>query len=202
MLRMGEFLKTNNKNMSDGRLPNLMRDVEPLADGRMANWGNHVDEISVHIAGPKTDWANQGCIRPHKIIPLGPNNSDLCAERALIDLYEACPGKFPMSTENIFSPWRTGNYINSGHLDAHMRSAVYKKGAGHASFLLHSIRAQGATALHHATKDVELVARIGRWGGGGESISPYLWESHQMLTGLGVLMVANSHTRYIRRPNG
>ena len=86
MLRMNEFPKTNNRNMSEGRLPNLMRDVGPMENGRMAIRGNHVDEISAHIAGPKTDWENQRCIRPHAIILLGSNNSDLCVERALIDL--------------------------------------------------------------------------------------------------------------------
>ena len=55
MLRMGEFLKTNHKNMSEGRRPNLMRDIEPMANGIRALRGNHVGEISVHIAGPKTD---------------------------------------------------------------------------------------------------------------------------------------------------
>ena len=56
---MGEFLKTNNKHVSEGRLPNCMRDVEPVANGRRAFWGNHVAEIGAHIAGPKTDRANQ-----------------------------------------------------------------------------------------------------------------------------------------------
>ena len=60
MLRISELLKTNNKTMSEGRLPNRTRDIDPLGNGRRSLWENHVDEISVRIAGPKTDWVNHG----------------------------------------------------------------------------------------------------------------------------------------------
>ena len=54
ILRMSGFLKTH-KNFSEDRRPVLMRDIEPLAKAIRPRWGTHVDEISVHIAVPKTD---------------------------------------------------------------------------------------------------------------------------------------------------
>ena len=92
--------------MSEVRAPPplLTRDIELMGNGRMAVWGNHVDEIIVHIDGSTTDWMNQGCSRSHAITPIGSNNSDLCVVRALIDLYEAYPIKFPIETENIYWP--------------------------------------------------------------------------------------------------
>ena len=106
----------------------------------MAIWGNHLDEISVHIDGPKTDWANLGCIRPHTITPIGSNNSDLCVARALIDLYEAYPRKFSTETATIFASRRNGNAINSGHLISLTKSEVFKKGANHSAFSLNLSR--------------------------------------------------------------
>ena len=107
----------------------------------------------------------------------------------------------PDQSRKYISPsWRNGNAINSGHLTPLTRSAVFKKGSNPAAFSLNSIRDEWANALHHATKDVELVARVGRRG--AKSISPYLWEIPQMLAALGVLMVGNPNTRYIRRPKG
>ena len=163
MLRMSEFLKTHNKNMSQERRPILIRDIAPRAKGVRTRRGTHVDETSVHISGPKTGWMDQRCIKSHAIIPLGSNNSDLCVVRALIDLREAYMIKFSLKTENILASRRHGNFINIGHLAALMWSDVFKKGMSHASFPLHSIRVGRGTSLYQATKDVEFVARVGRW---------------------------------------
>ena len=54
------------------------------------------------------------------------------------------------------------------------------------------MRAGDATALYQATRDVEMVARVGRRR--AKSISAYFRGSHQMLAGLGDLMVEKVHT--------
>ena len=192
MLHMSEFLYTKNKNMSADRHPLYMRDIEPRCVGQATHWGPHVDEVSVHIAGSKTDWLNAGCIRSHTRVPLTEPNSDLCVVRALCKLYEAYPQKFRTSREKPFATWKSGGHVTSGHLTALLRAAVYRRGSNPGAYSLHSLRAGGATALYQATKDVELVARFGRWK--TKSISAYLWESHQMLAGLSDRMLAVSHT--------
>ena len=80
MLRMGEILVTPNPNMGEERHPLLMRDIEPLSTGARTRWGDHVDEVSIRIAGSKTDRPNQGCVRSHTQIPRGSPNSELCGE--------------------------------------------------------------------------------------------------------------------------
>ena len=73
MPRMVGILVNPDKNMSEDRHPIHMRDVEPMANGQSAHRGPHVDEISGHISGSKTDWANAGCVRPRaKIAPIRP----------------------------------------------------------------------------------------------------------------------------------
>ena len=82
--------------------------------------------------------------------------------------------------------------MTSFHLAALLRAAVFRRGSNPGSSSLHSLRSGGATALYQATKDVESVARFGRWK--AKSISAYLRESHQMLAGLSDRMVSVSHT--------
>ena len=192
MLRMSEFLTTNNKNMSADRHPIYMRDIEPRYQGQAAHWGPRVDEISLFISGSKTDWLNAGCIRPHTKIPEGQPNCELCVVRALCELHVVYPNKFALATGSPFAAWKGGGAITGGHITALLRSAVFRKGANPGAYSLHSLRAGGATALYQATRDVELVARFGRWK--TKSISAYLWESHQMLAGLSDKMVSVSHT--------
>ena len=86
MLRMSEFLVTNSKHTPPGRHPILMEDVQPLCQGSPTVWGDHVDEISVHISGSKTDWTNQGCVRSHTMVSQESPNSDICVVRAYVEL--------------------------------------------------------------------------------------------------------------------
>ena len=192
MLRMGEYLTTNSRNCNSERRPISTSDIEPRCRGEPTEWGPHVDEVSVFISGSKTDWLNQGCIRSHSKIESGSPNVELCVVRALIGVFKAFPAKLRKHKDLPFATWKNGSPIPSTHVAATLRAAVFKNGNNPQAFSLHSLRAGGATALYRATGDIELVARFGRWK--SKSISAYLWESHEMMEGLGQKMVAKFHT--------
>ena len=192
MLRMGEFLTTNSKHAPPGRHPLHMEDVQPLCGGKPTQWGAHVDEISIHISGSKTDWMNQGCVRSHtRVSPESPN-ADICVVQAFIMLFGEFPAKFGKRTDLPIASWRDGSAIPAEAVTALLRAAAAKSGNSPSAYSLHSLRSGGETALYQATHDIDLVARFGRWE--TKSISAYLWESHQMLAGLSDMMVSTSHT--------
>ena len=194
MLRMSEYV---DKGPADrygkyGRHPLRMGEIEPLVKGKRTAWSGEVDEISIYISGSKTDWLNQGMVRSHNQIPLTEPNSHLCPVRSLIKLWKLAPSKFQRNTDRVFAAWRSGKSIKADRIVALLRMAVFKQGMNPSAFSLHSLRAGGATALYRATGNIELVARMGRWK--TSSISAYLWESHELMHGLGKLMAQGGHT--------
>ena len=119
----------------------------------------------------------------------------ICVVRDWIVLQHMCPRKFAISPENTFPTWRGGTSIISAAIAALPRSAAYESGVNPGAYSLQSLRAGGATALYQETRDVELVARLGRWR--AKSISAYLWGSRPTQAGVGELMVANTHTLHM-----
>ena len=181
MLRMSEFTDNRGPLPPEGRHPILISDIDPLCKGELAKWGDRVDEITIHISGSKNDWLNQGCVRSHAKVSGDSPNSEIFAARALIELRKCYPAKFN-NRDAVLATWRNGGNINQPHITALLRAAVSKNGSDPAKYSLHSLRAGGATALYRATQDIHLVARFGRWK--SSSISAYLRESRQMMSGL------------------
>ena len=192
MLRMGEMFDNNDKCRPSGRHPLLISDIDPLFKGKLTHWGEHVDEIMVHISGSKTDWLNQGCVRSHTQVDPASPNAHICVVKALRDLFFIYPAKFTKHLDQGFATWRNGDNIPPTSANALLRSSVAKNGHNPLAFALHSLRAGGATALYRATRDIDLVARFGRWK--TASVSAYLWESHQMMDGLSDYMTTGGHT--------
>ena len=191
-LRMSEFMDTDNPLMPEGRHPLLVFDIDPMCKGELADWGEHVDQMMIHISGSKTDWLHQGCVRPHTKVSGTSSNSDVCVARALVDLHSAYPEKFSKNRDAVFATWRNGDSIRHSHLTTLLRAAVSKNGSNPLAYSMHSLRAGRATALYLETRDIDLVARFGRWK--SASISAYLWETHQMMAGLRDHMVTGGHT--------
>ena len=194
MLRMSEYV---DKGPADrygkyGRHPLRMNEIEPLSGGKRTLWSSEVDEISIYISGSKTDWLNQGTVRSHNRIPANEPNAHLCPVRSLVRLWELAPSKFQRNTDRVFATWRSGKPIKADRFVAMLRMAVFKQGMNPSAFSLHSLRAGGATALYRAAGNIELVARMGRWK--TSSISSYLWESHELMHGLGRLMAQGGRT--------
>ena len=145
----------------------------------------------LHISGSKTDWLNQGCVRSHTTVSFGAANADICVVRALTDIFVRYPAKFTKNRDSIFATWQNGGAIRPSYMTAILRSTVKKYGQNPAEFPPRSLRSGGATAIYRETKDIDLAARFGRCE--ANSISAYLWESHQMMAGLSDHMVMGGH---------
>ena len=61
-----------------------------------------------------------------------------------------------------------------------------------ARFRPHSLRIGGASALYHATGEIETVKRYGRWTSG--AFHSYLWDSAEQAKGLAARMAADVAT--------
>ena len=192
MLRMGEMFDNNDKCRPSGRHPLIISDIDLLCKGNLTHRGEHVDEIMAHISGSKTDWLNQGCVRSHAQVDPSSPNAHICAVKALRGLFAIYPAKFTKHLDQGFSTWRTGDNIPPTTVNALLRSAVAKNGHNPLAFALHSLRVGGATALYRATRDIDLVARFGRWK--AAFISAYLWEIHRTMAGLSDYMTTGGHT--------
>ena len=131
----------------------------------MAHWGDRVDEVMIRISGSHTDWLNQWCIVSHTRVKSDSPNADIFAAKALVNLYALYPAKFNKNKNALLSNWRNGEHVSQTRVAALLRSAVAKTGKGPTAYSLHSLRAVGPTALYRATKDIDIVARFGRWGG-------------------------------------
>ena len=57
-------------------------------------------------------------------------------------------------------------------------------------FMSHSLRIGGASALYHATNDIEVVRRFGRWA--SDSVHAYLWDSVDQTKGMANKMAADT----------
>ena len=143
MLRMSEFLVTNSKHTPPGRHPIYMEDVQPLCNGSPTHWGNHVDEISIHISGSKTDWLNQGCVRSHTRVSSDSPNADICVVQAYVDLFNEHPVKFTKYTDRPVASWRNGDSIPQEAVTALLRAAASANGNSPAAYSLHSLRSGG-----------------------------------------------------------
>ena len=59
-------------------------------------------------------------------------------------------------------------------------------------FMSHSLRIGGASALYHATGQIEIVKRYGRWSSG--AFHSYLWDSAEQSKGVATKMANDEAT--------
>ena len=156
------------------RHPLLKGEIDPFSGGRRSGWVGRSAEISICIAGAKTDCLNRGTISSRNMIPDGGKNTHLCPVRHLVKLWKICPPKCHMDGVWVSESWMSGKPIKPDRAVSLLGVAVSQQCLHPSAFSIHSLRAGSATALYRATGDIGLVARIGRCG--TSSISPYLME--------------------------
>ena len=188
MLRRSEYLGRGLIGHSKRTFRHSIRivDIEPMRLGKRANWEDEVDSVCLHLEGSKTDWLNQGTVRTHGRLDPGSPNISIRIVSNLQTLFRMYPAKAYKDTHLPFARWGNGVLITACHFAFLIKAAAKANGLDTDKYTLHSLRSGGATALHRATGDLDSAGRFGRWK--GKSIHGYLWESHQMITGIAALM--------------
>ena len=105
VLRMSEFLITDQTHDAAGRHPIPMDATEPICKGSPTNWGDRADEVRAYISEPKTDWPNQGCVRSHTRVRSDSPNADICAVESFVALFKEFPEN---SHAKVTNPCRLG----------------------------------------------------------------------------------------------
>ena len=135
---------------NDIRHPPMADEIEPMVGGRRAEWSGNVNDISTFISVPKTDWLNQGMIRPREMLPGGGNNSHLFPVRSLIKLRDTCPTKFHRDADRVFASMRSGDPIKPDRAASLLRMAAPQQCHNPSDFSLRSMRGGRSTALYRA----------------------------------------------------
>ena len=85
--------------------------------------------------------------------------------------------------------WSNGNVLKREEVQGALQKAAEACGLPPSRFMSHSLRIGGASALYHATNDIEMVKRFGRWSSG--AVHSYLWESATQYEGVAAAMAAD-----------
>ena len=102
-----------------------------------------------------------------------------------------CPERFHAGPEAGLPllRWEDGTMVDRLDILAALGEAAEAVGLPAERFKPHSLRIGGASALYHATGEIETVKRYGRWTSG--AFHSYLWDSAEQAKGLAAKMAAD-----------
>ena len=80
--------KNDPKKDNQASHPLLTDEIDPLINGKRPEWPDGVNEISIYISVPQTDWFNQGEIRSRNLATSSLHKSHLPPVRSLVELWE------------------------------------------------------------------------------------------------------------------
>ena len=134
----------------------------------------------------KADQLQFGAHRSHFRAPGG-----LCVVEAVAYMADWFPERFGTGKEAELPlcRWADGTMIDRTDVLAALGDAAEAVGLPASRFKPHSLRIGGATALYHATGEIETVKRYGRWTSG--AFHGYLWDSSEQAKGLAAKMAAD-----------
>ena len=160
-------------------------DVAGLLNGKPVRALTHADEIMVWFKASKTDALGVGAVRNHFA-----TGESLCVVQAMAWLWSHFPERFDQREERLpWFRWPGGSPLRREQLQDVLGRPAVGLGLPPERFRSHSLRIGGATALFHATKDIEIVKRYGRWTSG--AFQRYLWDANQDASGLAKQMATD-----------
>ena len=137
----------------------------------------------------KTDQRAFGTYRAHFRA-----NDPLCVVQALIRLWEVFPERFGEGAEAhlpLFR-WGDGKLLHREEVQKALQEAAGAVGLPAERFRPHSLRIGGASALYHATGEIETVKRFGCWS--SSAFHEYLWDSAEQYQGIAEKMAKDVAT--------
>ena len=159
-------------------------DVALKRDGRLCLEGDVADEVTRQFRKTKADQQAFGSSRTHYCT----GDALVCPVRSMEVLRSWAPERFgrgPEAQLPLFR-WYSGAVLKREEVQELLQKAATAVGLPPGRFMSHSLRIGGASALYHATNDIELVKRFGRWSSG--AVHGYLWESADQYRGVATKM--------------
>jgi hypothetical protein len=184
LLRASEFLLQSGRSWSCDRVLRGV-DVSVRAGNVPTTNFAEAEELVIVITGSKTDQYNEGQIRNQF-----KSGEPLCPVDAMRLLNQHFPQRVSGSERNLaLCRFSNGDPVKREDVQHLMQLAALAAGQDPNRMGSHSLRIGGATALYHATQDLELVKRYGRWL--SDAFHGYLWESHEKQTGFSTGMATD-----------
>ena len=149
----------------------------------------HADEVGLNHRKSKTDQRSFGTYRAHFRA-----EDPLCVVQALALLWEVFPERFADGAEShlpLFR-WGNGDLVHRDEVQRALQEAATAVGLPAERFKPHSLRIGGASALYHATGEIEVVKRFGCWT--SSAFHEYLWDSAEQYKGIAEKMAKDVAT--------
>ena len=154
-------------------------------DGELASPGEEVERVDIQFRKTKADQNAFGATRTHYR-----SGEELCVVTALVDLRDWAPERFRGAEGKLPAfRWSGGGVVKREEVQEALQKAARAVGLPAGRFMSHSLRIGGASALYHATGDIEVVKRLGRWSSG--AFHAYLWESADQARGVAAKMATD-----------
>lgn len=154
-----------------------------------ALWTGQADKLAVQFREQKADQQAFGMNRAQYR-----SGGVVCVVQAVCALRTLCPERFGKGKEAQLPicRWADGTVIKRTEIQQALQQAAEAKGLPADRFRSHSLRIGGASAIYHATGDIEVVKRYGRWTSG--AFHRYLWDSDEQHKDLAAKMAESVAT--------
>ena len=168
LLRAGEYCKPGEVD-----LDRVLRGVD-VSQQNQGKWARHgtATETVVHFRKQKSDQVAFGMNRTQYETKL-----PLCVVDAVERVRGLMPERFDGGAQAHLPlcRWSHGAMVRREEVQNVLQKAGAGVGLPPDRFKTHSLRIGGASALYHATGEIEVVKRYGRWTSG--AFHGYLWDS-------------------------
>ena len=179
LLRAGEYCNSGKVDLS-----RIIRglDISLKAAGAPCELGE-ADQVDLQFRKSKTDQEAFGLTRTHFANYKACEGVRLCPVEALEMLRSWHPARFGAGPEAQlpFFRWASGITLHRSQVQQLLQEAAAACGLPAGRFMTHSLRIGGASALFHATNEIEVVKRYGRWQSG--AFHRYLWNEAEQSQG-------------------
>jgi len=141
------------------------------------------DSVTINVRASKADQGAFGAART-----AFKTNTRICVVFAVWCLRRWAPERFGEGPEAHLPVcrWASGDLVKREEVQALLQKAGPAVGVPAARLMSHSLRIGGASALYHATGDIGVVQRFGRWA--SDSVHRYLWDSEDQARGVAAAM--------------
>ena len=122
------------------------------------------------------------------------SGKSLCVVAAVKKVRALFPERFGSGKESRepLCRWNSGRVIARQEVQEVLQKAAEAVGLPASRFKTHSLRIGGASAIYHATGEIETVKRYGRWTSG--AFHRYLWDADEQFTDLSAKMAEDKAT--------